>query len=123
LNLLLDTNILIDQLRGLPKAIDYGKILPRETSISTISVAELFAGVRSAQERQKIKQLIQTYNILSFDNEAAELAGDYLQKFYRSHSVDIADAAIAATAKLHKLELVTLNIKHFPMFSKLRKPY
>jgi len=86
-------------------------------------VAELFAGVRSAQERQKIKQLTQTYNILSFDSEAAELAGDYLQKFYRSHSVDIADAAIAATAKLHKLELVTLNIKHFPMFSKLRKPY
>ena len=33
------------------------------------------------------------------------------------------DALIAATAKAHGLPLATLNIKHFPMFDGLTRPY
>jgi len=31
--------------------------------------------------------------------------------------------AIAATAELHDATLVTLNVKEFPMFAKLRPPW
>ncbi|WP_041948687.1 type II toxin-antitoxin system VapC family toxin [Turneriella parva] len=123
MKILVDTNILIDQLRGLPAAILFGKTLPADTAISAVTVSKLFAGIRSAQQRQRVKDLVESYRIIPFDVGAAELAGDYLQKFRKSHSLNISDAAIAATARIHDLNLVTLNLKHFPMFPGLRKPY
>ena len=38
-------------------------------------------------------------------------------------ALDFPDAVIAATAMHHGLELVTLNLKHFPMFPDLQRPY
>ena len=40
-----------------------------------------------------------------------------------SHGIDIPDAIIAATAEHHGLRLATLNVKHFPMFPKLKRAY
>ncbi len=40
-----------------------------------------------------------------------------------SHGLDDIDALIAATAEHHGLRLATLNVKHFPMFPKLRRAY
>ena len=118
-----DTNILIDQLRGLPVALQFGKTLPKDTAISAVTVSELFAGIRSAQQREKVKELVESYRILPFDADSGELAGDYLQKFRKSHSLNISDAAIAETASIHELILITLNLKHFPMFPGLKRPY
>ena len=120
---MVDTNILIDQLRGLPAALQFGKTLPKDTAISAVTVSELFAGIRSAQQREKVKSLVESYRIFPFDVSTAELAGDYLQKFRKSHALNISDAAIAATARIHELTLITLNLKHFPMFPGLKKPY
>jgi predicted nucleic acid-binding protein len=39
------------------------------------------------------------------------------------HGIDGADLAIAATAILTGAELLTLNVRHFPMFPTLRRPY
>ena len=46
-------------------------------------------------------------------------------RWYRcSHpGIDIADYLIAATADLLGEQLVTLNVKHFPMFEGLVPPY
>mgnify|MGYP001562311588 CR=1 FL=1 len=123
MKILADTNILIDQLRGLPVALQFGKTLPKDTAISAVTVSELFAGIRSAQQREKVKELVESYRILPFDADSGELAGDYLQKFRKSHSLNISDAAIAATARIHELILITLNLKHFPMFPGLKRPY
>jgi predicted nucleic acid-binding protein len=123
LKILVDTNILIDQLRGLQAALHLGKALPKDAAISAITVSELFAGIRSPDEREKVKQLVESYRIIPFDADTAELAGDYLRKYRKSHSLNIGDAAIAATARFHDLALITLNLKHFPMFPGLKRPY
>lgn len=123
MKLLIDTNILIDQLRGLKPAILFAKALPEDTAISAITVVEIYAGARSEQQRLKATALIGTYKILVLDAGSAELAGDYMQRFSRSHALDLADAAIAATAKYHNRAFITLNLKHFPMFPGLKKPY
>jgi predicted nucleic acid-binding protein len=49
------------------------------------------------------------------DEEIGKLAGDYLRAFHASHSVELADALIAASASVHQLRLRTRNRKHFPM--------
>lgn len=115
--------MLVDQLRGVKVAIAFAKALPDDTAISAITVAEIHAGVRSEQQRERAGALIGTYRLLEFDADSAEIAGNYLQKFARSHSLDFADAAIAATAATHRLQLFTLNVKHFPMFPGLKRPY
>ena len=43
--------------------------------------------------------------------------------FGRSHSVELGDALIAATAEHHDLKLATLNVRHFPMFKRLKPAY
>ena len=53
-----------------------------------------------------------------------DLAGEYLRKYAKSHSVGIGDALIAGTAHEMKMLLVTRNVKHYPMKSiHLVKPY
>ncbi len=56
----------------------------------------------------------------SIADEAASLARRYMP----SHSgIDPIDYVVAATARLLDAELVTRNVKHFPMFRRLRSPY
>jgi predicted nucleic acid-binding protein len=42
-------------------------------------------------------------------------AGDYLRRYSKSHSLEIADGLIAATAAVHKAILWTRNRKHYPV--------
>ncbi|HNE19592.1 MAG: type II toxin-antitoxin system VapC family toxin [Turneriella sp.] len=123
MKLLIDTNVLVDQLRGFKSAVAFGSALPEDTAISVITVAEIHAGVRSEQQHNRAAALIETYQILQLDAISAQMAGHFLRKFAKSHSLNFADAAIAATAATHHLQLITLNTKHFPMFPGLKKPY
>jgi predicted nucleic acid-binding protein len=56
------------------------------------------------------------------DAEVAEKAGELGRTWLRSHGMDAADLAIAATALGIGARLVTLNVRHFPMFADLRRP-
>ena len=42
-------------------------------------------------------------------------AGDFLRAYARSQALDLGDALIAATASVHGAELWTPNRKHYPM--------
>ncbi|HEY8500283.1 MAG TPA: PIN domain-containing protein, partial [Clostridia bacterium] len=54
----------------------------------------------------------------------AEIAGRYLNKYRKSHGINMADAIIAATAKLTDSKLYTLNMKNYPMNDiEVIKPY
>lgn len=52
-----------------------------------------------------------------------DLAARWLNQYRPSHGLDIIDAVIAATARVHGLELIALNLKHFPMIPGLKAPY
>jgi predicted nucleic acid-binding protein len=54
----------------------------------------------------------------------ARNAGRPLRRHRRPHpGIDLADHLIAATAEEADATLVTLNVKHFPMFADLRPPW
>ena len=121
--LLLDTDILIEFLRGRLEAREYLESRTETLLLSVITLAELYAGVRESGERTELDLLTQVVEIVPVDQETAVRAGLYRNAFRKSHQIGIADALIAATAEAMQATLVTFNTKHFPMLSKVFVPY
>lgn len=121
--MLLDTCVVIDLLRGRQPALSFVSGLPATPSLSAMTATELIAGVRNTRERRQIDRLLNVYAVLDIGLAEASLAGDYVRQYGPSHSVDPIDALIAATATIHQRTLATLNLKHFPMFKGLKRPY
>ena len=121
--LLLDSNILVDYLRDRTEAVSYFDGLKDTPAISAITVAELYAGVREGKERELLDLLIPEIDVAAVTVEIAMLGGLFRRQYMKSHRLEVVDAIIAATADLEKAKLVTLNRKHFPMFSDVITPY
>ena len=120
----LDTNVIIDYLRGRPEAGQYMNTLgAAEVLISAITVAELYGGVREGAERTQLDTFISQFEIVPIETEIARKAGLYRRDYGKSHSTETADALIAATAELRQATLITLNKKHFPMLTNVIVPY
>ncbi len=123
MSLLLDTCIFIDFLRGKPKALQFIIAMNDTPAISAITVAELFAGVRDGEERFALEKMLGVSTLVPVTSEIAVQAGLFVHEFRASHNVGLADALIAASAKISKRKLVTLNVRHFPMLENLSRPY
>jgi predicted nucleic acid-binding protein len=122
---LLDTSVAIDHLRGSPPAVELlTDLLEAEESIlaSEVMRFELLAGVR----QKEVKALEQFFSAISWvpvGEEVARVAGSLAQRHRRSHSGIDADYLIAATALLLEAELLTTNVRHFPMIAGLAPVY
>jgi predicted nucleic acid-binding protein len=121
--LLVDTNILIDLLRGRQQAKDFMEAQSEPPAISVASIVELYAGFKSRREELDGERLLQMSRILVLSDDIARRAGMFSRHYELSHGLDDLDAIIAATAEHHGLRLATLNVKHFPMFPKLKRAY
>jgi predicted nucleic acid-binding protein len=121
--MILDSCILIDVSRENPAALGFTSSLQAVPSISTLTVLEVSRGVRSAKEKALFDQIFEEWTIIPVTLEISLLAATFIKTYHASHRVDTVDAVIAATAQLHNLSLITLNLKHFPMFPGLARPY
>jgi predicted nucleic acid-binding protein len=125
MTLLIDTSVLIDYLGGHPGA---GEVLERERAAGPLHASEMtrvevLAGMRASEEAAT-RALIETLTWHPVDSAVAEDAGALGREWLPSHrSIDGADLIIAATALRAGAQLLTCNIKHFPMFSGLAAPY
>ncbi len=79
-----------------------------------ISWAEVYAGVRPGEE-ERTQAFFEARGELLLDGRIGRQAGAYLARYAQSHSVEIADALIAAATTTWGLRLWTLNRKHYPM--------
>lgn len=125
MSVLVDTSILIDFLRGHQAAADVLHMARANGHLlgSEITRLEVLAGMRPAEE-QPTRRLLSTLRWHPVDGEVADRAGELGRAWLPSHRViDSADLAIAATAILRDARLLTLNIRHFPMFADLTPPY
>ena len=120
---LVDTCILIDYFRGHSKAATFLDGLESPPYLSSLTVTELYAGVREGKEHALLGALVARCPILPLDNEAATKGGLYKRQYNRSHGIGMIDALLAASAEIKNLVLVTRNIKHFPMVTSLHCPY
>jgi hypothetical protein len=121
--LLIDTDVLIDYLRDRAESVTYLESLTSPFSVSAVTVAELYAGVRDGAERAVLDRFIDSFQVVAVDKAIAIRAGIIRRDFGRSHGTGLADAIIAATAEAQQAKLVTLNSKHFQMLQDVVVPY
>ena len=119
---LFDTDVLIEHLRGNEDAtaLLLEASLDRQAACSVLTRFELLAGMRS-DERSQIRRLLDSLTNLETSLEVATRAGEWARSYRRSHEgISSIDYLIAATAEIHGADLLTSNVKHFPMFSDLQ---
>lgn len=123
---LIDTAVLVDHLRGDSRARDLliGFVRGGDELWSVVLVrTEILAGMRRGEERTT-HRLLDGLKWQDVTIEIADRAGALAQKYTKSHSgVDTVDYILAAAALHLGAELVTLNVKHFPMLRALRAAY
>jgi predicted nucleic acid-binding protein len=121
-----DTSVLVDHLRGDDRARRLvGEVARSGTraAAAVLTKIEILAGVRT-DETAATRRLLDRLEWIDVDGEVAERAGDLAARYLRSHpGIEVVDYVIAATAQRLDAELLTRNIRHFPMFPELAAPY
>jgi predicted nucleic acid-binding protein len=115
MNLVVDTSILIDHLRG---GNTWKKIVAENGEnlklfVPTIVIFELFSGqsTRDPSMIVKIYQLLDNFQRVQLDENIAKIAGELFRDL-KKH-IQISDYIIAATALSTNTTVLTLNRKHF----------
>jgi predicted nucleic acid-binding protein len=123
---LIDTSVAVDHLRGVPAAVE---LLRRHAEEGQTLMAselirfELLAGVRPS-ETDALERFFSALVWLAVDEDVARTAGSLARKHRKAHSgIDDIDYMIAATAIVVDADLLTTNVRHFPMFEGLRAAY
>ena len=120
---LLDTDVLVDFLRGYGKAVAFINAQSSRVILSSIVVAELYAEVKGDEEQTALENFISLFRIVPVSAEIAKAGGLYKRDYGKSHGVGLADAILAATAVAENAVFKTLNTKHYPMLKGLRPAY
>ena len=121
--MLVDTDVLVDFFRGSSKAVAFVNANSTRIILSSIVIAELYAGIKGDAEQETLENFISLFRVIPVDVKIAKAGGLYKRDYGKSHSVGLADALLAASAEAEKAELKTLNIKHYPMIKGLSPVY
>ena len=112
--MLVDTDVLIWYLRGNEKA--YRAIVSESgLCISVITYMELVQGMRNKTELNYLRRSLRQWNakLLYISEEISAKAMFYVEQYYLSHSLQVADALVGATAVAHSLPIFTGNGRHY----------
>lgn len=121
--MVVDTDILIDYLRKRAEAVAFIESEVDRIYLSTVSVAELYQGVRSEIEITTLNTFTDAFPVLDLTHAIAREAGLFRKQYRPSHGCGLADCMIAATAVQKGMPLATLNLKHYPMVESAFSPY
>ena len=122
-SILVDTDVLVDFLRGHSKAVAFVNANSARIILSSIVVAQLYAGVKGHTEQTRLDGFISLFRVVPVRAKIAKVGGLYKRNYGKSHGVGLADAILAATTEAENAELKTINTKHYPMLKGLRPAY
>lgn len=112
-----DTNVLILALANKkPDASVFKKlILKRQLLFSPIVVAEFLTQAKP-KDQKLLSELTKCFEVSPVDNTTARITANYRQRFLRKKKkVYLLDCLIAASCRQHNANLLTHNVKDFPM--------
>lgn len=123
---LVDISVAVDHLRGFEPAVAFltEQLSARTPLVSSEVVRfELLAGARP-KDVAKVETFCTAVDWAPVTEAIARRAAAYARSYRGSHSgIGDVDYLIAATATVLDAELVSRNLKHFPMFAGLTSPY
>lgn len=121
---LLDTNIIIDLLRGYPPAKTWISTRTQPSVIRAVWL-EVIEGAQNKNDLERALKLLRDFALVEFVQQDFEWATTALITYRLSHGVDMLDCLIAAPSNRLNLTLYTHNLKHFmPLLGNLaQSPY
>lgn len=121
--IVLDTNVVSEVLKPRPddKVLSWMKSIEVRTSVTAMTVSELYAGVailpegkKKATLRKVLDRVLSMYPILSFDFLAAQEYAEVVSRRRQSgQPVSTVDAQIAAVCRANNAVCATRNVKDF----------
>jgi len=113
----LDTDILIDFLRGKERAVKYVESMRKNNRLATtvINVFELYYGAyKYKRDTEKLNEFLQSMEILPFTIIEAEKAAEIEANLEsRGEVIGLKDVLISSIAISNNCTIVTGNVKHF----------
>lgn len=123
---LIDTTVAVDYLRGRPPAHDVlGNLDDSQDDVvaSELVRFEVLAGGRDS-EAQAIERFLAALTWIPVTQRVSRVGGALARRYRPSFSgIEGVDYLIAATALILDAELLTTNVRHFPMLEGLRPAY
>lgn len=122
---LLDTDVLIDVLRGHSPALEWFAGLEELPSVPGLVVMELIQDADNQDRVRKAMKLVEPLATLWPTATSCDRALTDFHTFHLSHGLGLLDALIAATAIGHSATLLTFNLKHYKVIAGLtvEQPY
>lgn len=127
MKLVVDASVLIDHINGrvpMARAIIYdARARGDELWSSYVIRTEVLAGMRSGEEHRTYG-LLQVITWAPVDRAESDAAAALGRRYMATHpGIDTPDLLLAELAQRLGANLVTMNVKHFPMFPELKRPY
>jgi len=119
--MLVDTDVLIWYLKGNENAY---QLIENSSNffISVVTYMELVQGMRNKKELNNLRKALHIWNakILYISEEISAKAMFYVEQHFLSHSMQLADALIGATAIAYGNPVLTGNDKHYKVLKDLK---
>ena len=126
MSVFVDADVLIGVLRDAPGAnIALAESRRRDARLLSITPVrtEVFRGMRPGEEAVTTG-LLRLVEWVAVDVELADRAGELGRTYRQSHSgIEVVDLLLAAAVERLGGDLLTRNVRHFPMFPGLRPAY
>ena len=120
---IVDTDIIIDCLRDVKQAKKcLSEIHKDERYFASVTLMELLVGCRNKREIREIKEFLYLNfkDILHIDTEISGEAVRLVEKYARSHGLQLADSLIGTTALVRDAVVYTGNVRDFKYISGLK---
>lgn len=124
----IDTNVIIDASRSRGAdpiaAADFLARAARDGELWSVTpVRSQVAWLMRPEETVVVRALFDRIFWLDVTVDIADRAAAFGQRYGPSHGIGVIDAIVAAAAEQLSATVATRNVRHFPMFPGLQRPY